>query len=57
MPMWFLRSFFTIYNLHLRIFVSILCVSLLNYYGWTFHNLDGLSMICVAGYDYTEDKE
>jgi len=53
--MWFLRSFFTIYNLHLRILVSILCISLLNYYGWTFSNLDGLSMLCVTGHDYTEN--
>jgi len=57
MLMLFLRNFFKIYNLHLRIFVSILCIVTLNYYGWTFHNLEGLSMICVKGYDYTENKE
>jgi hypothetical protein len=56
MLMWFLRSFFTIYNLHLRILFSILCICLLNYYGWSFGNVEAVSTICVTGYDYTEDK-
>jgi len=55
--MWFLRSFFTIYNLHLRILFSILCISLLNSYGWTIGNFQALATICVIGYDYTEDKK
>ena len=55
--MWFLRNIFTIYKLHLRVFVSILCISLLNYYGWTISNLDSLSVFCVTGYDYTQNKE
>lgn len=57
MLMWFLRNIFTIYKLHLRVFVSILCISLLNYYGWTISNLDSLSVFCVTGYDYTQNKE
>jgi|8_EtaG_2_1085327.scaffolds.fasta_scaffold20824_6 hypothetical protein len=57
MPMWFLRSFFTIYNLHLRILFIILCISLLNHYGWNIGNIESLSTICVAGHDYTQDKE
>ena len=57
MPMWFLRSFFTIYNLHLRVLFSILCILLLNSYGWTIGNIEALSTICVAGHDYTQDKE
>jgi hypothetical protein len=57
MPMLFLRSFFTIYKLHLRVLFSILCISLLSLYGWSFSNVEALSTVCVTGYDYTEDKE
>ena len=57
MPTWFLRSFFTIYNLHLRLFVSILCIVLLNSYGWNIGNIEALSTVCVIGHDYTQDKE
>jgi hypothetical protein len=55
--MWFLRSFFTIYNLHLRILFSILCILLLSSYGWTIGNVEALSTVCVVGNDCTEDKK
>ena len=57
MPMLYLRSFFSIYNLHLRLLVSILCILLLNNYGWSINNIEALSTVCVTGYDYTEDKK
>jgi hypothetical protein len=48
---WFQRSFFYREQLHKKLFVGILCATLLECYGWTFANMEYLSWFLV------KDKE
>jgi|DEB0MinimDraft_3_1074331.scaffolds.fasta_scaffold22396_2 hypothetical protein len=48
---WFQRSFFYREQLHKKLFVGILCATLLECYGWTFANMEYLSWFLVKDND------